>query len=419
MDGCINKSLPALIFDKKRYRIRNCPCGKDNKDGKFVPYVGFENKGYCHSCGKTFLPDLPERKFTAFPKFIFYPQSKTKLQSKSISFIPDETFMQTLKNHDANNFVKFLFGLFGSEITKQLICRYFIATSKYWNGATVFWQIDKRGKIRAGKIMLYNPSTGKRLKEPVAYIAWVHKVIKLSGFELKQCFFGEHLLRSEPLKPIAIVESEKTAVIASVYMPQFIWIAVGGISNLNVERCSVLKDRKIILFPDSNGFERWSAIAKELSHFACFTVSDLLDRECTKEEKKQGLDIADYLIKMDFKKFIPPKAESIIIKKPLDALLLTEIKGLINIKISDYLNKRKTLEIWKNEINELERYFESIVFPTEPIVLNEAETIINVSDFVQSHLATLKKNIGNKYFRSFYDRLNQVKFILISKVLLK
>ncbi|MBT4969895.1 MAG: hypothetical protein HOM80_12890, partial [Bacteroidetes bacterium] len=54
----ISSSLPKLELDKKRFRVKNCPCGKSNKDGKFVPYIGYEDKGYCHSCGETFLPDL-------------------------------------------------------------------------------------------------------------------------------------------------------------------------------------------------------------------------------------------------------------------------------------------------------------------------------------------------------------------------
>ena len=35
----ILEPLPELKFDKKRNRVKFCPCGKDNKDGKFVPYV--------------------------------------------------------------------------------------------------------------------------------------------------------------------------------------------------------------------------------------------------------------------------------------------------------------------------------------------------------------------------------------------
>ncbi|MBK7097579.1 MAG: hypothetical protein IPH58_03420 [Sphingobacteriales bacterium] len=48
------KEYQKLEFDKKRFRIKHCPCGKSNKDGKFIPYKGLDNCGYCHSCGKTF-----------------------------------------------------------------------------------------------------------------------------------------------------------------------------------------------------------------------------------------------------------------------------------------------------------------------------------------------------------------------------
>jgi hypothetical protein len=37
-------------------------------------------------------------------------------------------------------------------------------------------------------------------------------VEEYGDFELKQCYFGEHLLEKYPEKPVAVVESEKTAV---------------------------------------------------------------------------------------------------------------------------------------------------------------------------------------------------------------
>jgi hypothetical protein len=228
---------------------------------------------------------------------------------KLASFIPDELFKASLKAHETNQFVKFLIDLFGVEVASNLVSDYFIATSKHWEGATVFWQIDREGKIRSGKIMLYSPATGKRVKEPFNHIQWVHKALQMPEFELRQCLFGEHLLK-DTLKPVAIVESEKTAIIASVYLPEFIWLAVGSLTSLNAEKCSVLKGRSIVLFPDLNGFEKWSSKAKELSHLATFTVSDLLERKATEEERKQGFDIADYLIKFHYKAFALPEHEA-------------------------------------------------------------------------------------------------------------
>ena len=208
-----------------------------------------------------------------------------------------------MKGYETNNFIQYLIKLFGVEITTEIVNSYLIATSKYWNGATVFWQIDTQGKVRTGKIMLYSPVTGKRIKEPFNYITWVHKALKQPEFELKQCLFGEHLINQFLFKPVAIVESEKTAIIASVYLPQFVWVAVGSLSNLNAEKCSVLRGRTVVLYPDLNGFEKWNEKAKALSDLASFKVSDLLERKATEAERKQGLDVADYLIRFELEQF--------------------------------------------------------------------------------------------------------------------
>jgi hypothetical protein len=237
-----------------------------------------------------------------------------KPQIKEISFIPFEVFKASLRANTSNHFVKFLINLFGEKVTSQVVSRYFIASSKYWTGATVFWQIDSNGKVRTGKIMLYSPTTGKRVKQPYNHITWVQKALKLQDFELKQCLFGEHLLK-EKTKPVAIVESEKTAVIASVYLPQFIWVAVGSQSNLKPENCKVLSGRTVILFPDLNCYNDWSNKAKGLSHFAKISISDLLEQKATMEERSQGLDIADYLIKYDFKEFLQFTKEMNLIGK--------------------------------------------------------------------------------------------------------
>ena len=304
-----NKPLPKLEFDKNRIRVKHCPCGKSNKDGKFVPYVGHEAKGFCHSCGEKFLPELPKLEQWNSTERPTYKPQLTKPQPKPASFISNEVFKASLKAYEANCFVQYLNELFGVEVASELIKKYFIGTSKHWQGATVFWQIDKHGKVRTGKIMLYDSTTGKRIKEPFNHINWVHSLLKMPEFELRQCLFGEHLL-NDKAKPVAIVESEKTAVIASVYFPQFIWLAVGSVSNLKAEFCSVLAGRTIKLFPDLNCFDKWSAIAKKIFNPELVEVSDLLERNASEAERKQGFDLADYLIRFDFREFTQPEAEA-------------------------------------------------------------------------------------------------------------
>jgi len=151
--------------------------------------------------------------------------------------------------------------------------------------------------IRTGKIMQYNAETGKRIKEPISKITWVHSCLKINDFNLAQCLFGEHLLQ-DTTKIVAIVESEKTAIIASICLPEYIWLACGGLEQLSMEKCKCLYNRTVVLFPDLKGLEKWEIKAFELQHI-CRNVyiSDYLERYATAEERAQGLDIADFLLK--------------------------------------------------------------------------------------------------------------------------
>ena len=401
-----------------RYR---CPsCQQRNKT--FSRYIDTQTSEHIHpavgrcnresNCGHHYTPkQYFQDNNISFDKSqpkAYKPRS-FKPQSKPVSFIPVEIFKASLKGHEVNNFVKFLINLFGVEVTREMVSRYFIATSKRWNGATIFWQIDTEGKIRTGKIMLYSPTTGKRVKEPLNHIDWVHKALKQPEFELRQCLFGEHLL-IDKTKPIAIVESEKTAVIASVYLPQFIWLAVGSITSLNAEKCRILKGRTALLYPDLNGFQKWSKKAKELSHLASFTVSDLLERKATEAERKQGYDLADYLIEHDYKAFTLPEAT----EPPPTIQPLVEGKPIQQLEPVYYFSKpeQPKPENWEQDITDLKSYFEDVEIPTQPVKLNRFSTITNCSLFIESHFTTIKANDGKQAFLPYLNRLQDLKQVL-------
>jgi hypothetical protein len=407
-----------------RYRCPSC----QQRDKTFSLYIDTETGepihptvGRCNresNCGHHYTPkqyfqdnnisfDKPQPK-------AYKPRPVTP-QQKPVSFIPVEVFKASLKAHETNHFVQFLINLFGVEVASQLVSRYFIATSKHWNGATVFWQIDTQGKVRTGKIMLYSPTTGKRVKNLELPVYWVHKALKQPEFELRQCLFGEHLL-IDKTKPVAIVESEKTAVIASVYLPQFIWVAVGSLTNLNAEKCSILKGRTVTLFPDLNGFEKWSSKAKELSHLAIFTVSDLLERKATEAEKKQGFDLADYLIKYNYKAFALPEPEAT--EPPPAVQPLVEVKPFEQPEPVYYFSKpeQPKPESWEQDITELENYFAGMALPTQPVKLNQCSTITNCSLFIESHFATVKANNGKRTFLPYLNRLQELKQVLTTNI---
>lgn len=279
-----------------------CP-GCNHHDKSFVRYIDtdtgihiHDSVGRCNRESKCGYHVTPKQFFQqnniTFTRELSN-QKPIPRKSKPPSYIPPDTLKQTLTNYHSNYFIQYLTNRFGPVVTQAILNKYFIGSSKHWTGSTIFWQIDINGKIRTGKIMLYNPATGKRVKQPYNHITWVHTVLMLPEFQLKQCLFGEHLLQGNKT-PAAIVESEKTAIIASVYLPQFIWLAVGSLSNLTEEKCKVLKGRKCMLFPDLNAFDKWSAKANELKNITNFKVSDLLESIASDEEKRQGLDLVDY-----------------------------------------------------------------------------------------------------------------------------
>jgi hypothetical protein len=144
--------------------------------------------------------------------------------------------------------------------------------------------------------MLYDRDTGKRIQKPKPHIDWVHSVLKLPSDQIKKCLFGEHLIDSDKTKPIGIVESEKTAIIASIAFPSLIWLATGGIGNLTKDKLKPLSDRKVILFPDLNAYDTWKDKLKKNGGFSNVSISKYLEENATAEELKAKYDLADFIL---------------------------------------------------------------------------------------------------------------------------
>jgi hypothetical protein len=212
--------------------------------------------------------------------------------------LPQDYLTKSLKQYKNNNFVQFLVRMLGEQTAMELARKYRIGTSKRWPGATVFWQIDIDFHVRSGKIMLYNPEDCKRVKDPYDHITWVHRVLQINA-QIKPCFFGEHLLGTNEGKTVCIAESEKTAILASVYYPNYVWLAAGALTWLTVEKCKVLEGRDVWLYPDVNGFAYWQDKARELNArmpSTSFRTDKTLELWATDEDRENGSDLADYWI---------------------------------------------------------------------------------------------------------------------------
>ena len=170
----------------------------------------------------------------------------------------------------------------------------------------IFWSMDENDNLCEGKVMPYQ-ADGHRSKtrKPVTVSYFLKREHQLSeSWRAPVCLFGLHQLNKEPFKPIAVVESEKTAIICSELLEDegFLWMATGGFTYLSVECLKPLKGRKIILFPDTDEdgttFRTWQQRADEAAKWLGHpvTVSDLLERFALPEEKKRKIDLADFLL---------------------------------------------------------------------------------------------------------------------------
>ncbi|MCB9186908.1 MAG: hypothetical protein H6601_09200 [Flavobacteriales bacterium] len=98
---------------------------------------------------------------------------------------------------------------------------------------------------------------------------------------------------------VAIVESEKTAIIASIQFPDFVWLASGSktLHQLN-SSSGLFSDRHVVLFPDLGAFDGWNHKAT-LVHARSVRVADTLEKHASASERQQGLDLADYILDLN------------------------------------------------------------------------------------------------------------------------
>ena len=203
-------------------------------------------------------------------------------------------------------------------------CRYCLGASK--QGGVIFWQIDQEKRVRDGKVMYYGPDC-HRLKDKQHHPTWVSSFLRRrdpfpdAPHETTHCFFGLHLLEEgggarnyshssfltpPSSKSIAIVEAEKTAVIMSEHYPEFIWLAAGGLGEMQTDKFRPLRGRKIILFPDTDpegiAFRRWSEAAATVMQQPFWEdsppirVSPILEQHATLDQKAAKIDIVDFIL---------------------------------------------------------------------------------------------------------------------------
>ena len=173
--------------------------------------------------------------------------------------------------------------------------RYRLGRSK--SGRCIFWMIDEMGRVYDGHIGNSWVSAMLKAREPELLKDW----------HTEHCLLGLHQLKNEKIKElknktsVAVVESERSAVILSEVLPEYIWMASVYPMNLNVRTLQPLCGRRVVLFPptDETGetFLAWVEVADQARRVLHLdvSVSTVLEERATEEQKRRKIDLIGFL----------------------------------------------------------------------------------------------------------------------------
>lgn len=319
-----------------------CPFHDDRRTGSFMVNPN-KNIATCFPCGKTwdaiaFIMDIERVEFldairTLAKKFGVYtdetdmkPLPQVKSEPRPVTpALPKRTWplKYVMRNmaDSSDQFVRWMLNLPWNAAQRarlpKVLEAYFIGHSHCqddfgsWHDFTVFWQVDHNFTLHNGHFMKYQ-SDGHRVKDKNLYTTtWLHarmKRAKQNPFNEEKedksfCLFGQHLMVSNPNAVINIVESEKTAVVMSVAyggserQVQMACCGLGMLTNSrDLLRPLIEANRKIVLYPDRDGVERWQEAARQIGYKNMSVNSDPVRKWWTPEDGDKA-DIADIILR--------------------------------------------------------------------------------------------------------------------------
>lgn len=231
-------------------------------------------------------------------------QVKKQIIQTTMKKIPFNTMLNTLPCGRAilgrNQLTDLLLRIFPQHSVMSAVQRYKIGLNSFNTGAMgdalIFWQIDEKNHIVNAKRFHYRFDGHRDKKVP--------PIVMYPGNP--QCLFGLHLLTdADPDQAVAIVESEKSALIMSLVKPDYLWMACGSLNNFNENFLKPLQGRKIVGFPDldinldkksglSVSCALWQQVAEQLRH-KCWNIriDTTLEETVNTSQRMDKFDVAD------------------------------------------------------------------------------------------------------------------------------
>ncbi|MCO5258691.1 MAG: DUF6371 domain-containing protein [Crocinitomicaceae bacterium] len=249
------------------------------------------------------------------------------------------------------------------------------------NGNTCFVISDKK-HIYNIKTIKYD-TTGKRDKSKYPFYMKAPK-----GKKYSRCLYGLHLLEED--KTICLVESEKTAVLASFFYPQFNWLATGGSNGLTGETISALFNKKIYYLCDADKAGRENSTIKKLQDYKQnFFVVDLFP------ERNDGNDLADYLLNDYLVNHTLPEIKEMQQKEQPKAA-----PNSVWEQVEEFISER--YEIHSNEVANKIEYRPKDVEDSKFEELNENDIYRELKvNYINFSLGNLKAMLGSSFVKKF------------------
>lgn len=411
-----------------------------------------------------------------------YSASSNLTPEESPVYIPLEVLKETLKEYSSNNFLNNLqknvtYPFEWADIQK-LIDLYLIGTlvpikrrDQHLKGAVTFPYFESINQIQAIQIVQYDLNNHRQclnwidtfispksdfgksaefpaVKSKIETIKWIED---RRNQKKVNCYFGAHLVKMFPHNPIILVEGPKSALIGMLYfgfpdenINNPIWLATGSSGTFTLERSRILAKRKVIIFPDlsptGSTHKAWEEKAREFESLMPWTslkVSSYFELTASFRDKQAGLDIADYLIKRDWRIFrnrqrrqvspvpatsqgfvedLMPQPEDITSENPTKEDSEAELWDRIQkdpIDIELLINKEPNIsapnkEDWTKEIHELDVFFSQVQLPPVPIQLYPYLSITNIQGFLSANLEVARAQNGNPTYRPYLNRATQL-----------
>ena len=161
------------------------------------------------------------------------------------------------------------------------------------------------GKTKSGQPMYWMiDDMLQPLDAHIGQGCWISQLLKkreplLNSWQVHHCLFGLHLLCSE--KPIAIVESEETAVVLSELFPESIWMAYCTVPHLDIELFEPLQGRTVNIYPCTDPCMTNLLFFEELCKSVCkhyditISVDRTLEHNASDDQKSRCIDLLDFL----------------------------------------------------------------------------------------------------------------------------